>query len=287
LLATHDEEPLERALENPLEKVLELDSKSMKWGAIIGMCGAIALHIAGAVEGSRLANGLGRWAFDARAQVSAYLSKFYDIEMINPPPPPPPPEEKPPEPEEAPKPVAAVKAPSHEKEAPPPAPAQAGKILTQEPDPNEPVDLTGQGFVTGNADTYAGGVTASTGTSKTAVRDLNAVVGGVPGGTGTKVGATGGPDRSRAPSIVGSSQWDCPFPAEADAEEINYQRVKLLIVVRPDGTPQDAKVIADPGNGFGREARKCAMMRRYEPALDREGKPVLGTIPQVNITFQR
>jgi protein TonB len=86
---------------------------------------------------------------------------------------------------------------------------------------------------------------------------------------------------------MGSSQWDCPFPAEADAEEINYQRVKLLIVVRPDGTPQDAKVIGDPGHGFGREARKCALIRRYEPALDREGHPVLGTIPQVNITFQR
>jgi protein TonB len=285
LLATHDEDPLDRALTNPLERVLALDSRSMKWGAIIGMCGAIALHVAGATEAARLANGLGRWALDARSQVSAYLSHFYDIEMINPPPPPPP-EEKPPE-EEAPKPVAAVKAPTPERETAPPAPAQAGKILTQEPDPNEPVDLTGQGFVTGNADTYAGGVTASTGTSKTAVRNLNAVVGGVPGGTGTKVGAPIGPDLSRPPSIVGSSQWDCPFPAEADAEEINYQRVKLLIVVRPDGTPQDARVIGDPGHGFGREARKCALTRRYEPAFDREGRPVIGTISQVNITFQR
>jgi protein TonB len=284
LLATHDEDPLERAFEDPLERVLELDSRSMKWGAIIGMCGALALHIAGATEAARLANGLGKWAHETRSQVSAYLSHFYDIEMVNPPPPPP--EEKPPE-EEAPKPVAVVKAPSPERAAPPPAPAQAGKILTQEPDPNEPVDLTGQGFVTGNADNYAGGVTSATGTSKTAVRNLNAVVGGVPGGTGTKVVPVTGPDQSQAPSIVGSSQWDCPFPAEADAEEINYQRVKLLIVVRSDGTPQDAKVIADPGHGFGREARKCALTRRYEPARDRDGRPVLGTIPQVNITFQR
>jgi periplasmic protein TonB len=286
LLATHDEDPLERAFEDPLERVLELDSRSVKWGVIIGMCGAIALHVAGATEAARLANGLGRWAFDTRAQISATLSRFYDIEMITPPPPPPP-EEKPVE-EEAPKPVATpIKAAPKERETAPPAPAQAGKILTQEPDPNEPVDLTGQGFVTGNAETYAGGVTANTGTSTTAVRNLNAVVGGVPGGTGTKVGAPVGPDLSRAPSVMGSSQWDCPFPPEADAEEINYQRVKLLIVVRPDGTPQDAKVIADPGNGFGREARKCALTRRYEPARDREGRPVLGTIPQINITFQR
>src|SRR5689334_25047702 len=119
---------MEPTLQDPLERVLELDSRSMKWGIILGMVGAIGLHVVGAPEAARLANGIGRWAFDARAQVSAVLSKFYDIEMINPPPPPPP-EEKPPEPEEAPKPVAAVKAPSHEKEAPPPAPAQAGKIL--------------------------------------------------------------------------------------------------------------------------------------------------------------
>jgi len=285
LLATHDEEPVVRAFQDPLERVLELDSKSMKWGVIIGMCGALVFHAAAAVEASRLANGLGRWAIDARAEIGEYLSRFYDIEMLPPPPPPPPPPEEKPE-EEAPKPVPAVKAP-RERDAPPPAPAQAGKILTQEPDPNEPVDLTGQGFVTGNAETYAGGVTANTGTSKTAVRNLNAVVGGVPGGTGTKVDALAGPDLSRPPAVVGSSQWDCPFPAEADAEEINYQRVSLLIVVRPDGTPQDAKVIRDPGNGFGREARKCALTRRYEPARDREGRPTLGTTPQVNITFQR
>jgi periplasmic protein TonB len=285
LLATHDDEPLERALPDPLARVLELDSRSMKWGVIIGMCGALAFHLAAAIEAGRLANGLGRWASDTRTEIHAYLSRYYDIEMLPPPPPPPPPEEKPPE-EAAPKPVA-VKAPSRERDAPPPAPAQAGKILTQEPDPNEPVDLTGQGFVTGNAETYAGGVTANTGTSKSAVRNLNAVVGGVPGGTGTKVDAVGGPDLSRPPAVMGSSQWDCPFPAEADAEEINYQRVSLLIVVRPDGTPQDAKVIRDPGNGFGREARKCALTRRYEPARDREGRPVLGTTPQVNITFQR
>lgn len=286
MLATHDDSPMDHQLENPLERVLELDSKSMKWGVIIGVAGAILLHVAGATEAARLANGLGRWSRDTRFEIHAYLQRFYEIEMVEPPPPPPPPppEEKPVEEE---KPVPApVKAPTHEKEAPPPAPAQAAKILVQEPNPDEPVDLTGQGFVTGNADRYAGGVTANTGTSANAVRNLNAVVGGVPGGTGTKP-VPAGPDLSRAPSVAGGADWDCPFPAEADAEEINYQRVKLLIAVRADGSAQDVKVIGDPGNGFGREARKCALSRRYEPALDREGKPTAGTIAQVNITFRR
>ncbi|MET0596144.1 MAG: hypothetical protein ABW133_25835, partial [Polyangiaceae bacterium] len=164
MLATHDEDTLQpTTLQDPLAQVLGLDSKSMKWGVIIGLCGAVAFHIAAATEAARIANGMGRWAFEARAEISAILSKYYDIEMIEPPPPPPPPpEEKAPEPEpETPKPVA-IKAPAPDKEQPPPAPAQAGKILTQEPDPNEPVDLTGAGFVTGNSDSYAGGVTANT-----------------------------------------------------------------------------------------------------------------------------
>src|SRR5687767_78800 len=104
---------MERALPNPLEQVLELDSRSMKWGVIIGMCGALVFHVAAGVEAARLANGLGRWAIDTRTEISEYLSRIYDIEMLPPPPPPPPPEEKPPE-EEAPKPVA-VKAPSKER----------------------------------------------------------------------------------------------------------------------------------------------------------------------------
>ena len=36
---------------------------------------------------------------------------------------------------------------------PPPAPAQAAKVLTQEPKPDEPVDLTGNTIIQGNADT--------------------------------------------------------------------------------------------------------------------------------------
>ena len=48
-----------------------------------------------------------------------------------------------------------------------------------------------QGFVTGNSETYAGGVTANNGTSTKAVRNLGAAPGGVPGGTGNTPGAAG------------------------------------------------------------------------------------------------
>jgi len=276
---------------NPFARVFELDSRTVRKGLAIGIVGALLVHAAGASEAARLANGVGGWAFDLRSSVHEYFSRLYEVEMVNAPPPPPPPEKPPAEPEpEAPKPLAAAPK-SASQDEPPPAPAQAGKILTQEPNPDEPVDLTGQGFVIGNAETYAGGVTANTGTSKAPVRNFNAVPGGVPGGTGTKPGPTALPatDLSRSASILGgaNTEWDCPFPPEADAEQIDFQRVQIVVAVRPDGTPQDVRVLGDPGHGFGRAARQCAMRQRYSPALDREGRPVLSSSPPIWVKFNR
>jgi protein TonB len=275
------------AAQNPLDRVFELESGRMRTGFIIGVCGALIVHAAAASEAARIAAGMGTWALDLRTDVHAYLAKIYEVDLVEPPPPPPPP---PPEPEpEKDKPLSAAPAPATQKDEPPPPPAQAGKILTQEPDPNEPVDLTRDGFVTGNAETYAGGVTANTGTSSKAVRNLNAAPGGVPGGTGTKPGPTAvsGPDLARGPSLLGGTDWDCPFPAEADTEQIDFQRVQIVVTVRADGTPQDVKVVGDPGHGFGRAARQCALRRRYNPASDRQGNPVLSTMPPINVTFKR
>ena len=143
--------------------------------------------------------------------------------------------------------------------------------------------------MTGNAESYAGGVTASSGTSKKAVRDLAAVPGGVPGGTGTKPAAeVAGPDLSRAPSLLGSTSWeDCDFPPEADVDQIDLAKVTIAVTVAPDGTPQEVRVVKDPGHGFGRAARSCAMRKRFEPARNREGRPVLGTVPPFNVKFER
>jgi protein TonB len=275
-----------QASQDPLARVLELESGKFRRGVTLGILGALLVHVAGATEAARLANGLGGWARDTRSSIAAYFSRLYDVEMVNPPPPPPPPEEK--VEQEAPKPtVFAPKAPKEQHE-PAPAPAQAGKILTQEPDPDAPVDLTGQGFVTGNAESYAGGVTASAGTSKTAVHNLNAAPGGQPGGTGTKPGPpVTGPDLSRPPAISGSTDWDCPFPPEADVDQIDLMKVPIVVTVRPDGTPESVRVVSDPGHGFGRAARQCAMRQRYEPGRDRQGNPVSGTMPPFSVKFTR
>lgn len=290
---------------DPLDAVLSLGSDGAKVGAVLGIAAAIALHGAGAAQAYSIPIELQQWAGNVRAQAKLALGTTYDIEVEKEPPPPPPPEppKEEPEPEkepEPPKPVEAPKPPpkptpkppakaAAPKEEPAPAAAQAGKVLTQEADPDEPVDLTGEGFVTGNAETFAGGVTAAGGTSKTAVYDPNARPDGVPGGKGKAPAppVNPGPDRSR-PAKPAEATWaSCAFPPEADAEQIDFQLVTIMVTVRPDGTPQSVKVVNDPGRGFGRAARQCAMSKRFLPALDRSGAPILATTPPFTVRFQR
>jgi protein TonB len=117
---------------------------------------------------------------------------------------------------------------------------------------------------------------------------LNATPGGVPGGTGTKPGpaAPSAPQLSREASLSGGREWDCPWPPEANEDQIDFQRVSMMVTVRADGTVQDARIANDPGHGFGRMARQCAFRQRFDPALDRAGKPVLSTL-RLGVTFQR
>ena len=170
---------------------------------------------------------------------------------------------------------------------PPPAPAQAGKVLTAEPDPNEPVDLTGNTIVTGNADSYAGGTTATNGTNTTAVRGPVAVR-GAPASAGAVAPPPPppGPDLSRAARINGGGEWSCPFPPEADAAQVDDARVTLQLHIVADGTADDVTVLKDPGNGFGRVARQCALRQHHSPALDHDGNSIASTL-KVVVHFSR
>jgi protein TonB len=163
-------------------------------------------------------------------------------------------------------------------------------VLTQEPKPDEPVDLTGNTFVTGNADAYAGGFTAGNGTSATAVHTTPSPT-GVPGGTGAPQAPPARPvhkqSLAREASLGGGSEWSCPFPPEADTAQIDEASVMLTVDVRPDGAPAGVRVVSDPGNGFGREARRCAMGKRYSPKLDDDGNPVAGTTRPFRVHFSR
>jgi protein TonB len=139
-------------------------------------------------------------------------------------------------------------------------------------------------LVAGNGTHYAGGVTSQSGTSTQAVRDSRARGDGVMGGTGN--GSAPSVDLSRPPALAGGSDWDCPFPFEAEDRGIDQAVVALRVEVAASGDVIAAKVARDPGAGFGREAQRCALRKRWSPGLDRAGKPT-SAVAQVNVRFRQ
>ncbi|MDI1479221.1 energy transducer TonB [Polyangium sp. y55x31] len=273
---------------DPLAHVVRLGHRAGQTGMGIGLVFALTSHV------SVLAV---MPLFDTEGAAFEESHVEYDIAL-----PPeekeePRPEEKPPEPApepEAPPSPAPVlkentptKAPNPES---PPPPSQAAKVLTQEPDPEEPVDMTGQGFVTGNGAGPGYGMVSAAGTASAPTYNKGASLDGKEGGKGTgpvTPPAPQGPDLSKPPGLAGSSAWDCPFPPEADAEQIDQAVVSIVVTVRADGSPQSVNVVSDPGHGFGRAARLCALSRRYTPALDRSGTPRVAATPPIRVRFTR
>ena len=273
---------------DPMSKVL---ATGPRIPVAVTVAVAVFLHVgmaAGATAAS-LFDEIFAWQKGIHDIVDYRLSQ-YEVDLVKEPEPEPEPEpEKEPEPEPEPEKPVVKETPPPEA-APPPQPAQAAKVLTSDPEPNEgPVDLTNT-FVTGSGSTYAGGTTSSEGTSKTAVYNPAAANTGVPGGTGT---APAPPpvrkeDKSRVPGLLGSVDWnDCPFPGEADAEQIDQAFVLIQVKVKPDGSPENVIVVQDPGHGFGREARKCAMRKKYSQGLDADGNPIAGTTKPFRVRFER
>ncbi len=265
--------------DDPMSKVLGLDAQTSGPVAWLGyFLGAFALLL-GMMVTARVVTLLVE-SMDAQAAPAQAAPQEIDVVREEPPPPPPAPEETA-KPEEPP----PVKVAPHEAPPPAPTPAQAAKVLTQEPDPNEPVDLTGNTIVQGNADSYAGGTTSANGTSTRAVRAL-ASPQGVANGGGAPAPKLAGPDRSRGAAVGGTDWSAAPFPAESDTAQIDEAYVTLQIDVRADGTASAVTIITDPGNGFGREARRFALTQHFQPALDHDGNPIPGTI-KTRVHFSR
>ena len=158
-------------------------------------------------------------------------------------------------------------------------PAQAARVVAQEPEPNAPVDLSGDTFVTGTATAYAGGATASSGTSASPVDQLSA-----PGASQTFHHT--GPVLSRPVTLAGG-EWQCPWPHEAEQEQIDEQTVTLRATVAADGHALSVDVLVDPGYGFAAAARACAILTRFTPALDPSGRPTGAKSPPIRVRFTR
>ncbi len=168
-----------------------------------------------------------------------------------------------PDPEPPPKPKRVVR----RKAAPKPAtPAAAGKIISVEAKPAGPVDLTDNTFIIGNSKTYVGGITSSKGTGKKPTMDR--------------------PSLAR-PVNLSANAWRCEWPLSAVAEDIYEQFVVLRVVVAANGKVENAKVLTDPGYGFGDAAVGCALRTRFSPALDANGNPIRATSPAIRVRFTR
>lgn len=219
------------------------------------------------------------WSAELAVRVHAELSRDELVELAKPPPPPAP---KPEPPAPAPAAPAASAAPriAHQPAAKVQPPAQASAIIARAPDPNAPVDLTGETFVTGSASAYAGGVTATNGTSKTAVLVRPVAPAAV------KKPRASTPDQSSAVALE-QQAWSCPWPSTAQTESIDEQTVVLRVVVRPDGSVESARIVNDPGQGFAPAAIACAMRTRFTPAKDHDGRPVKTASPPIRVRFTR
>jgi protein TonB len=271
---------------DPLARVRALGERQNRYGMTVGLVFALSVHGAGAAHSYTSLIDMGAFAALVQSAVRDDIRATYAVEVAPAKPPPPPPDEPPPpEPEPQPK-VANRNAPA---EATPPPPAQAGKVLTAAPDPDAPLDLTGDGFVTGDGDRYVGGVTSAKGTSTTAVHQTQTKIGGKIGNSGngkTDTAATK-VDLSSVSKPLDSSWNDCGFPPEADTDQINYMKVRIMVTVGIDGRAQKVVVLSDPGHGFGRQAQQCAFRKAYSVALNSDGKPVVSTTPPFGVTFTR
>jgi protein TonB len=253
---------------------------------------AFALHFGGGAEAATSLYDLSAFSSLVKSTVDERLEASVEIEQEDvpekPEPEPEPEVEEPVEPEAPPAPESEVAAPPEAA----PAAAEAGKLLTSEPEPDEPLDLTGEGFISGTGTRFSGGVTTADGTSDKAVRNLAARGDGVPGAQGKTEGAKGtappAVDKSRPAGLQLGDSWNtCGFPPEADAEQINQARVQLVVVVGTDGRPTSVSVLNDPGFGFGRMARNCAMRKSFVPGLDKLGNPTARATRPFWVSFVR
>jgi len=239
--------------------------------------GAVVLALYGGAFAlvSRLGGSLGPWSAEMAARIHEAIAMERAVEVTPPPPPSPPPAPAA-TPEVPQSPVSRTVRAPHAQQAHATPPAQAGQLAAVSA---EPADFTGSAFIVGSGTSYAGGATTSTGTSRKAAL-------GPVAPEGPRNAPSVAHNRARAVALD-EAAWNCPWPAEADAEQINEQTVVLRATVRADGRADRVDVVSDPGFGFGDAARVCALRTRFEPARDTAGQPIPSQSPPIRVHFYR
>jgi protein TonB len=257
-------------------------TRPARWPSLVlALIGALSAHASLVLWARGSGQSLESWSAELAMRVHEALTVEELDEVVKPPPPPPAPapeEPPPPSPASVREPIARAKAPSEK----PQPPAQAAQILAVAPDPNAPLDLTGETFVTGNADAYAGGVTTASGTSRNPVRAVVPAAAPSP----ARHAQASAPDLSSAVALQ-EQNWSCPWPHEAEGEPIDEQVVVLRVWVRADGSVESASLTRDFGHGFGQAAVACALRTHFVPAKDRAGHALRAQSPPIVVRFTR
>ena len=156
-----------------------------------------------------------------------------------------------------------------------PAAAAAGKVVSAAPTPDRPLDMTGFDMVIGKGNVYAGGITASAGTSLVAVTDTRA----------TPRGSGGSRARDAKPS---RTDWSCAWPKDEEQNtDVRSVRVLIRVMVDRDGEAQNVDFLGPVAASFEAAARHCALNETYVSALDQTGRAVAGTTSPFSVHFFR
>jgi protein TonB len=253
------------------------------------------------------------WSARVAARLHQELARENEVDLTltaaKPPEGAPPPAAKaqppPPQPEEPPAKATPVEREPEEEPPATRAPAVAGKTVVAEP--TAPDDQVADFSLSqGAGEMYAGGVTTGAGTSQTAVRGPVVDASAQPresvraarpnpkaralpvdaGAPRSPPPVAEGPDLSRPVGLL-NPRWSCPWPREADDERIDAQTVMLRLTVDAQGHVEAARVVKEPGHGFGPAAVACARRTRFVAARDRGGKPVRAEGALVRVQFSR
>ena len=267
--------------EGPFSHLSRLDGRNL-WIWVGAMVFAVIVHGA-SVYGGYLAY------FYAPPPPEQPALLVTEVELVEEPEPEPEPEPEiaEPEPEPEPEPIRAkpepkVEKPAQHEEEAAPLPTEATKILTAAAD-DEPLDLTGFTMNSGNNANLVSGDVSNKG-----VRRKSSVKNARHDGTvRVTKGTAPAINRSRAARRVSDTWDDCGFPDEADQEQVHQAWVRIVVSVDATGRAKRVDIVKDPGFGFGHLAKKCALRKRYRPALNRAGEPVASTLGPFGVEFRR
>jgi hypothetical protein len=87
--------------------------------------------------------------------------------------------------------------------------------------------------------------------------------------------------------LGGYVNWNCPWPSQAEAAQVDHATVRMQALVTPEGRAKGFTVLSDPGYGFADQAKMCASRHVFQPAKDRAGRAVTGTSLPFSVQFDR